>query len=251
MKCLIFAFILQFVFAYAIAPARLIEDTVDVSPRICLNLILTQQQVNETMRPYLIDFLLEVTLMVHSADQPYIFSMAVNILDAYMSIKQVYKRHYQLFGIASLFIASKYYGLRRDAITVKECEAFCAKAFTCDQIKQAEKIILSTLKYELYGDNPFELISGAQRYELDFIIICMYYDLRMVEWSSLRKASLAVMIYNSTIERQYLVADNFCGYKLKEIMKSNCQKSWFARYCVDGGKLRAWLLEDGSSCLIQ
>lgn len=58
------------------------------------------------MRPYLIDFLVEI----HSQYRlrPETLHLAVNIADRYTSKRIVYKRHYQLVGCAALWVAAKF-----------------------------------------------------------------------------------------------------------------------------------------------
>ena len=104
-----------------------------------------QTEIQWSMRPYLLDFLVEA----HSSFQllPETLHLAVNILDRYCSRRVVYKRHYQLVGCAALLIASKY-GDRKDRVpTVKELKSMCCSVYEEEMFTQMEWHVLVTLDW--------------------------------------------------------------------------------------------------------
>lgn len=110
-----------------------------------INSIEIQTEIQWYMRPYLLDFLLEA----HHAFQllPETLFLAVNLLDRYCSKRVVYKRHYQLVGCASLFIAAKY-GDRKDRVpNIKELKSMCCSLYDDDMFLQMEWHVLQTLNW--------------------------------------------------------------------------------------------------------
>lgn len=97
-----------------------------------VELIDQQPELAWYMRPYLIDFLVEI----HSQYRlrPETLYLAVNISDRYTSKRIVYKRHYQLVGCAALWIAAKFEDAKDRVPTVQDlcamtCNAYDASAF--------------------------------------------------------------------------------------------------------------------------
>lgn len=97
------------------------------------------------MRPYLIDFLIEA----HAAFGllPDTLFLAINLLDRYCSRRVVYKRHYQLVGCASLFIAAKYGDRKERVPTIRELRAMCCNLYEEEMFTQMEWHVLQTLDW--------------------------------------------------------------------------------------------------------
>ncbi|KAI9797068.1 MAG: hypothetical protein M1833_005673 [Piccolia ochrophora] len=104
-----------------------------------------QTEIQWYMRPYLLDFLIEV----HAAFQllPDTMFLAVNLLDRYCSKRVVYKRHYQLVGCASLLIAAKYGDRKERVPTVAELKKMCCSLYDDDMFHQMEWHVLQTLDW--------------------------------------------------------------------------------------------------------
>jgi hypothetical protein len=114
-----------------------------------VELIDQQPELAWYMRPYLIDFLVEI----HSQYRlrPETLYLAVNIADRYTAKRIVYKRHYQLVGCAALWIAAKFEDAKDRIPTVQDlcamtCNAYDASAFI--QVWPAEAI------YRSLADSP-------------------------------------------------------------------------------------------------
>lgn len=104
-----------------------------------VELIDQQPELEWYMRPFLIDFLVEI----HSQYRlrPETLYLAVNIADRYTGKRIVYKRHYQLVGCAALWIAAKFEDAKDRVPTVQDlcamtCNAYDASAFI--QVGHAE-----------------------------------------------------------------------------------------------------------------
>lgn len=106
-----------------------------------------QPEVTWSMRPYLIDFLIE---MHASFDfQPETLFVSVALMDRYLSKRVVLKKHYQLAGAAAMWIASKYEDAKDSVPSSAELVTMCCNSLDESAFHQMESHILSTLNYAL------------------------------------------------------------------------------------------------------
>lgn len=102
-----------------------------------------QPELQWFMRPYLIDFLIEVHQQFRL--RPEVLYLAMNIVDRYVSKRVVYKKHYQLVGCASLWIAAKFEDGKDKVPLVRELADMCCKAYDESAFIQMEGHVLSTI----------------------------------------------------------------------------------------------------------
>jgi hypothetical protein len=102
-----------------------------------------QPELQWYMRPYLIDFLVEIHQQFRL--RPEVLYLASNIVDRYVSKRVVYKKHYQLVGCASLWIAAKFEDGKDRVPLVKELADMCCKAYDESAFIQMEGHVLSTI----------------------------------------------------------------------------------------------------------
>lgn len=127
-----------------------------------------QKDINPKMRAILIDWLVSVHSQLH-LKQPTLF-LTVNIIDRYISNKEILRSKFQLLGITSLFIACKYEEISFPHISYfVECTA---KTYTKQEILEMESEILNVLNFEL------NLPSCISFYE----IISLIYELNKEEY---------------------------------------------------------------------
>ncbi|KAG7196145.1 uncharacterized protein KQ657_000157 [Scheffersomyces spartinae] len=106
-----------------------------------------QPEIQWFMRPYLLDFLLELHLTFRLCDST--LFMCQNILDRYCAKRIVFKRHYQLVGCTALWIAAKFEDKKSRVPTLKELSDMCRRAYDEEMFVQMEMHILSTLDWSL------------------------------------------------------------------------------------------------------
>jgi hypothetical protein len=108
-----------------------------------VELIDMQPELQWYMRPYLVDFLIEV----HSQNRlrPETLYLALNIVDRYVSKRIVFKKHYQLVGCAALWIAAKFEDAKDRVPTVNELCQMCCGAYDESAFVQMEGHVLSTI----------------------------------------------------------------------------------------------------------
>jgi len=95
-----------------------------------------QPELQWYMRPYLVDFLIEIHQQFRL--RPEVLYLALNIVDRYVSKRVVYKKHYQLVGCSALWIASKFEDAKDRVPTVKELADMCCSAYDVTAFLQSE-----------------------------------------------------------------------------------------------------------------
>ena len=109
------------------------------------NYMLNQSEINEKMRYILIDWLVEVHLKFKLL--PETMSLAVNLVDRFLSKHSIGRDNLQLVGITCMFLAAKY-----EEIYPPECNDFVyisASAYTREQILAMEGTILNAVEFNL------------------------------------------------------------------------------------------------------
>lgn len=106
-----------------------------------------QPEVQWYMRPYLLDFLIELHQSFRL--QPATLFLCINIIDRYCAKRIVFKRHYQLVGCTALWIAGKYEDKKLRVPTLRELAIMCRHAYDEEMFVQMEMHILATLEWSL------------------------------------------------------------------------------------------------------
>ena len=105
------------------------------------------------MRAILIDWLIDVHKKFKLRSQT--LFMTVNIIDRILEKVEVAKHRFQLLGITSLFIASKY-----EEIYPPELDRFtyvCADAYTNEDLLNMESKVLEILDFNLVFTSSYNL----------------------------------------------------------------------------------------------
>jgi len=147
---------------------RWVFDVKQSGNGICSELYSFQKQVESTLvlakytrkvggisrknRSILVDWL----VTVHTArdySQPTLF-LAVSILDRYCSSnKDVNRSSFQLYGIVSLLIATKYH--EQLALKVNECVQYTNNCYTASQVLEAESQMLASINFQLTSPTSY------------------------------------------------------------------------------------------------
>lgn len=112
-----------------------------------VELMNVQPELHWFMRPYLVDFLIEIHQSFRL--RPETLYLTMNMVDRYVSKRIVYKRHYQLVGCAALLIAAKFEDAKDRVPTVQELSQMCCNAYDTSAFTQMEGHVLSTLDWTL------------------------------------------------------------------------------------------------------
>ncbi|KAF9095530.1 hypothetical protein BGX23_000385 [Mortierella sp. AD031] len=106
-----------------------------------------QPELTWDLRPLLVDFLIEIHN--HFNLQPETLYLALNMMDRYLSKRVVYKKHYQLVGMTSLWISSKYEDSKEKLPSVSQLCKLCSNTYDEAAFITMERHILKTLDYSL------------------------------------------------------------------------------------------------------
>lgn len=104
-----------------------------------------QTDINQKMREILVDWIIEVHMKFGL--MPVVLYMTVQIIDRFLSRKQVSRSKLQLVGITAMFIASKFEEIYPPE--VKDFVYISDKAYTGQEIVKMERAILNALKFEI------------------------------------------------------------------------------------------------------
>lgn len=106
-----------------------------------------QPEITWSMRPYIIDFLVELHLFFKLSQET--LHLACYIADKYCTKRIVYKRHYQLLVCTALWIAAKFHSKKTRIPTLRELCLLCHQIYDPKMILQMEKHILFTLNWSI------------------------------------------------------------------------------------------------------
>jgi hypothetical protein len=131
--------------------------------------ILRQKDINEKMRAILVDWLVEVHCKFKLRSET--LFLTVNLIDRFLSYKQVLRTKLQLVGVAALLVACKYEEVLcpdiRDFVYVTD------RAYSKEEILQTELDILLTLNFEVTLPSPLRF----------FEIIALNFNLNHIEFT--------------------------------------------------------------------
>lgn len=138
-----------------------LEASSDINPAM----IDLQPEIQWFMRPFLLDFIVE--LHASFKLQPQTLFRCFNIVDRYCAKRIVFKRHYQLVGCTALWIAAKYEDKKLRVPTLKELSIMCRNAYDEEMFVQMERHILSTLEWALGRPTLEECLQLSVHYFLE------------------------------------------------------------------------------------
>ena len=110
--------------------------------------------INSKMRSILNDWLIEVHMKYKLV--PETLYITINIIDRYLSLKDIKRNKLQLVGVTSMFIASKYEDIYPPE--VKDFSYITDHAYTKKEILNMEMEILSVLNFNITFPTPFRFI---------------------------------------------------------------------------------------------
>lgn len=118
---------------------------VEPETRVAPDYMSRQSDINDKMRAILIDWLVDVHLKFKL--MPETLYLTVHLIDRFLEVKQVTRRHLQLVGVTAMLIASKYEEIW--APEVRDFVYISDRAYNRDQILNMEKIMLNVLRFKL------------------------------------------------------------------------------------------------------
>lgn len=132
-----------------------------------------QPELTWNYRSTLIDWIVQV----HDRFQllPETLFLCINIVDRFLSKRQVTLNRLQLVGAAALFIAAKYEEI--NCPTLKDMLYMLDNAYSREEVLRAERFMINTLNFEFGWPGPMSFlrrVSKADDYEYDTRTIAKY-----------------------------------------------------------------------------
>lgn len=113
-----------------------------------------QNEIKPWMRKTLATWMLEVCKN-QSTDED-IFALAMNLLDRFLSIQSISKRHLQLLGTVCMFIAAK---LKCSTnFNAETLVIYTANSISIEQLLNWEQFVLAKLKWDVNAITPFDFV---------------------------------------------------------------------------------------------
>eukprot|EP00271_Cylindrocystis_brebissonii_P023366 TRINITY_DN9665_c1_g2_i1.p1 TRINITY_DN9665_c1_g2~~TRINITY_DN9665_c1_g2_i1.p1 ORF type:complete len:518 (-),score=130.10 TRINITY_DN9665_c1_g2_i1:308-1861(-) len=166
----------------------------------------TQKDINDHMRTILVDWLIEVHLKFTLL--PETLFLTTNLIDRFLAVHGVNRKHLQLVGVTAMLLAAKYEEIY--APEVKDFVYISDNAYTKDQVLGMEKLMLNTLKFHLSVPTPYmfatRFFKAAQAdKELQtmtwfFIELCLP-SYKMLQFSPSHLAAAALFTAHKTLFR--------------------------------------------------
>lgn len=121
-----------------------------------ISLVCSQPQVSWGMRPQLLEFLAQAQSALDIL--PGTLSLAVNILDRYMSRRIVYARHYQLLGCVCLWLAAKTVDDKHKVPTSCALAYLCGGSYAESMFSEMELHVLTTLDWSILAPTALDFV---------------------------------------------------------------------------------------------
>jgi len=110
------------------------------------------------LKPHMRGILGEWLIGIHKGMRmvPETLFIAMNLIDRFLSVRAISIEKVQLVGVVCFLIASKYEEIC--APSIKMMLDFSAKTSTAEEIKEAEKYVLKSVKYNLSYSSPITFL---------------------------------------------------------------------------------------------
>ena len=116
--------------------------------------VYVQTEIKPWMRKMLSSWMLEVCKNQSREDD--VFVLAMNILDRFLSVQPIGKRHLQLLGTVCMFIAAKL----RSAVqfNAETLVIYTANSITIEELLNWEQYVLQKLKWDICSVTPYDFL---------------------------------------------------------------------------------------------
>jgi len=118
-----------------------------------------QRDLNPTMRAILIDWLVEVHVKYRLRYET--LFLTVNIIDRYLSLRQVARKKFQLLGCVAMLIASKYEEI--DPPKVREFAYITDNTYSRREIVNMESVVLMAVDHQITVPTPAHWLDRLAR----------------------------------------------------------------------------------------
>lgn len=188
-----------------------------------------QKDLNNRMRSILIDWLVDVSFKFKLLPQT--LFMTVNLLDRYLSLRQIQRSELQLLGISALMIQAKFEEIYPPVL--KDYIAVCDNSYMCEEILRMEETILSALHFNITQPSAFyflQLIQQKLKLQPKQFIFAQYIlestllDIECLRFNHINLVAGAVFLVNKIFNRgnwnhKYTLIFSVCEQEAKKCAK--------------------------------
>lgn len=169
-----------------------------------------QDDIRPAMRKTVVEWMFEVCEEQRCEEE--VFHLAVNYLDRYLASVKIRRTHFQLVGVACMFLASK---LKETVpMTAEKLVIYTDNSITLEQLVETELNILNTLKWDLSAVTPQDFlplilnrlpVTSQQAHQLHkcaqtFVALCAFeFNFAMSSPSTLAASSISAAAYHLRI----------------------------------------------------
>jgi cyclin B len=121
---------------------------------VCPDYLSRQSELNEWMRAILVDWLIEVHAQWKLIDET--LFMAVHLMDRFLEKRRVKRAQFQLVGIASMLIATKFEENYHPEI--HDFVSICDGAYGSDEIVLMESTVLNELHFQIIMPSTLQFV---------------------------------------------------------------------------------------------
>lgn len=220
--------------AYALPPADYMDKQTDITGK---------------MRMILIDWLIEVHMKYRL--RPETLHLTVNLIDRYLSKKQITRKRLQLVGVAAMFIGSKFEEINppelRDWVYITD------NAYTKDDVLMMECNMLATLNFKVVVPTAahfFDHLATANtcdnvhRSFAQYVMELGLLDMRMLQYKPSHMVAAAFLLSNelfarSTIWPDSMITESRNSEQTLRHCAEELRQLWKADRAGAGGQLQA------------
>ena len=187
-----------------------------------------QTEVNKQMRAILVDWIIDVHKKFNFQQET--LHLTINLLDRYLSKRNIKKIEFQLLGVTCLFISAKYEEIYK--LEIHDFIYVTDNTYTINDLLSMEREVLNVLDFKLTVTTAYKLIEISQ---IIFNLNCLEYNLAryFLEIFSLdyriTNYSQSVIAFSCLylVNRLYQLEDKFFEYspiEINEIEVRKCSK---------------------------
>lgn len=208
-----------------------------------------QTDITGKMRMILNDWLIEVHMKYRLAAET--LHLAVNLIDRYLSNKQITRKKLQLIGVAAMFIASKFEEINppelRDWVYITD------GAYTKDDVLLAECDMLQTLSFKIVVPTAahfFDQLADANgcdavhRSVAQYLLELGLLDTRVLQYKPSQVVAAALLLSNELFIRsaawpEAMIQKSRHSEQMLRVCAEELRQLWKADRAGAGGQLQA------------
>jgi len=208
-----------------------------------------QNDITPKMRMILMDWLIEVHMKYRL--RPETLHLTVNLVDRYLSHKQINRKKLQLVGVVAMFVASKFEEIAPPEIG--DWVYITDNAYTKDDVLLVEVSMLQTLSFNIVVPTAahfFDVLAAAnscdevQKSVAQYLLELALLDTRMLQYTPSHVVSAALLLSNELFKRSAVWPEGMSQQahhaepSLRQCVEE-LRQLWLADRAGSGGQLQA------------